>query len=200
MPSVPPARRTLIRLALLALSMLVLAAPADAATSCAYTNVQPVFSPWLDPAMYTPFPGSNFEHGASGWSWGGKANIVPGDSNVALAAGSHAVQIPGGGTAKSPWLCVNATTPSMRFFVRRVSGLGTLRVLGVLNGPSGKISSVIIPVTGGAAWGPSPVVLFPLAFMTVLTTTGYQAQFSFVADAGTTFRIDDIQLDPFKGH
>ena len=54
-----------------------------------------------------------------------------------------------------------------------------LRVQGVLNGPSGKISSV---------------------FTTVLATGGFQAQFLFIADAGTTFRIDDVQLDPFKGH
>jgi hypothetical protein len=159
-----------------------------------------VFSPWLDLAQYTPFPGSDFEHGASGWSWGGQANIVSGDGNTALATGSHAVQIPGAGTAKLPWLCVNVTTPSMRFFVRRVSGTGSLRVQGVLNGPSGKVSSVMTLVTADGAWRPSPIVLFPPAFMTLLSTTGYQAQFLFVADAGTTFRIDDVQIDPFKGH
>jgi len=52
-------------------------------------SAQEVFDFVLDPAQYTPFPGSTFEHGASGWSWGGKANIVAGDGNVALAAGSH---------------------------------------------------------------------------------------------------------------
>ena len=36
--------------------------------------------------------------------------------------------------------------------------------------------------------------------MTLLNSTGYQAQFLFVADPGTTFRIDDVHLDPFKGH
>ena len=74
----------------------------------------------------TPFPGSAFESGASGWSWNGGANIVNGDSNVALGMGSHAAQIPGGGQAKSPWLCVSATTPSMRFFIRRTAGTGFL--------------------------------------------------------------------------
>jgi hypothetical protein len=194
-----PTPKALLRIALLALPLLA-AAPADAATSCDYTNLKPVFSPWLDLAQYTPFPGSDFEHGASGWSWGNKANIISGDGNRALNAGTHAVQIPGSGTAKSPWLCVNATTPSMRFFVRRTSGTGVLRVQGVLNGPSGKISSVFTTVVTDGVWRPSPVVLFPLAFTTVLATGGFQAQFLFIADAGTTFRIDDVQLDPFKGH
>jgi hypothetical protein len=195
-----PARKMLVRVALLALPMLLVAAPAQAGTLCNYTNTQPVFSPWLDLAQYTPFPGSAFETGASGWSWNGGANIVGGDSNRALNAGTHAVQIPGGGQAKSPWLCVSATTPSMRFFVRRTAGLGALRVQGILNGPSGKISSIAITMLAGSTWQPSPVVLFPPAFTTILMTGDYKAQFFFIADAGSTFRIDDIQLDPFKGH
>jgi len=99
-----PARKMLVRLVLLALPTLLVAAPAQAGTLCNYTNTQPVFSPWLDLAQYTPFPGSAFETGASGWSWNGGADIVGGDSNRALNAGTHAVQIPGGGQAKSPWL------------------------------------------------------------------------------------------------
>jgi len=195
-----PARKMLVRLVLLALPTLLVAAPAQAGTLCNYTNTQPVFSPWLDLAQYTPFPGSAFETGASGWSWNGGADIVGGDSNRALNAGTHAVQIPGGGQAKSPWLCVSATTPSMRFFVRRTAGLGALRVQGILNGPSGKISSIAITMLAGITWQPSPVVLFPPAFTTILMTGDYKAQFFFIADAGSTFRIDDIQLDPFKGH
>ena len=181
-------------------AMVMLVPTAGAATSCAYTQTSTVFMPWLDLAQYTRFPGSAFESGASGWSWGGGAKIVTGDSNLALAAGSHAVQVPGSGTAKSPWVCVNVTTPSMRFFVRRVSGSGSLKVNGVLNGPNGKVSSLVTTVVAGTSWRPSPVVLFPPALMTLLNSTGYQAQFLFVADPDTTFRIDDVHLDPFKGH
>ena len=43
-------------------------------------------------------------------------------------------------------------------------------------------------------------MLFPLAITSVLLTGDFQAQFFFVADPGTTFRIDDVQLDPYKGH
>jgi len=199
MLSVPPVRRFALLLVISALAFGA-AAPAQAGTVCNYPNVQPVFSPWLDPAMYTPFPGSAFESGASGWSWNGGANIVTGDSNAALNRGTHAVQIPGSGQAKSPWLCVSAATPSMRFFIRRTAGTGALRVQGILNGPNGKISSIAMTMTADATWRPSPVVLFPLAFTTILMTGDYKAQFFFIADPGSTFRIDDVQLDPFKGH
>jgi hypothetical protein len=198
MSSLPPVRRIALLLALFALA-LVFAAPAQAGTLCNYTNTSAVFMPWLDVAQYTPFPGSGFEHGAEGWSWKG-ATIVGVDDNTALASGSHAVEIPGGGNARSPWLCVSATTPSMRFFVRRVSGTGNLHVQGVLNSSTGKISSLVATVPATGSWAPSPVVLFPPAFLTVLSTADFKAQFTLIADAGTTFRIDDIQLDPFKGH
>jgi hypothetical protein len=180
-----------------AAALLPTAASAQAA-SCSFTSAAPLFSPWNDPAPYVPFQGSSFENGASGWSWGGKANIVKGDGNVALTAGTHAANIPGSGTAKSPWLCVNATTPSLRFFIRRISGTGNLHVQGVLNGPAGKVSSIITTMSADSTWKPSPIVAFPLAFMAALSAGDLQAQFLFVADAGTVFRIDDIHLDPFK--
>jgi hypothetical protein len=95
---------------------------------------------------------------------------------------------------------VDATTPSMRFFVRRTSGSGALTVQGVLKAPDGKTLPVFASITAGTTWAPSPVVLFPPAVMTILLAGNYQAQFVFTAGAGTTFRIDDVQLDPYKGH
>jgi hypothetical protein len=197
-----PHRRSPYKLVLSAAvaAALLPVAAAQAGTACSSAAPAPVFAPWSDTAQYIPFPGSSFEHGASGWSWGGKANIVSNAGNMALMAGSHAVNIPGAGTAKSPWLCVNAATPSMRFFVRRVSGTGNLRVQGVLNSPSGKISTIIMTLAADETWQPSPVLVFPPVFMAPLsaTTGDLHAQFLFIADAGSVFMIDDVHLDPFK--
>jgi hypothetical protein len=166
------------------------------AASCSYTNVTEVFAPWQDNAGYTPFQGSSFESGASGWSWGNGAKIVSGDSNTLLGgAGDHSVAIPGGGAARSPWLCVNSSTPSMRFFVRRTSGTGNLTVKFLLSS-GGKQATTITTISGSTAtWQPSPVVAFPPVL--TASTTGVNAQFHFVADSGSTFRIDDIELDPY---
>jgi hypothetical protein len=145
--------------------------------------------------MYTPFPGSTFEHGASGWSWDNKAAIVAGDSNPMLGSvGTHSVQIPSGGTARSPWVCVNSATPSMRFFVRRVSGSGSLIINGVEHSDKKQLTT-ITRITAGSSWQPSAVVAFPAVF--TASDTGLQAQFQFTADPGTVFRIDDIELDPY---
>jgi hypothetical protein len=191
--------RTLFRIAVLAsAAWIVSGIPAGSAmaASCAYTQTSTLFSQWNDANLYTPFQGSTFESGASGWSWGGGANIVNGDGNTLLSATStHSVQIPGGGTAKSPWLCVNSYTPSMRFFVRRVSGTGDLRVRGLIASGGSQLTTVTTIADATSVWSPSDVVSFPPTF--TATTTGVNVQIQFVADAGTTFRIDDVELDPY---
>jgi hypothetical protein len=166
------------------------------AASCAYTSTSTVFSPWGDTSFYAPFQGSTFESGAGGWSWGGGAKIVNGDSDGLLStSGTHSVQVPGGGTARSPWLCVNSYTPSMRFFVRRVAGSGDLTVKGLISSGGSQLTSLTTVSDATDAWRPSAVVDFPLTF--TASTTGVNVQIQFVADSGTTFRIDDVELDPY---
>jgi hypothetical protein len=180
-------------------ALAVSASPALAGTTaCSGATTSPVFSPWGDAALYTPFKGAGFESGASGWSWGGKANIVAGDDATLVGAiGTHAVDIPGGGLAKSPWLCVDSTMPSMRFMVRRVSGTGDLTVKGTLAG-TGFSAAIVTTVAGTATWQPSAIVYFPSVFTTLVANGGLNAQFQFVADAGTVYRIDDVYMDPYK--
>jgi hypothetical protein len=178
-----------------AASLGVAATPAKAA-SCSYTQPTQLFATWQDYAGYVPFQGSAFENGASGWSWGNGAKIINGDSNPLLGSfGSHSVEVPGGGTARSPWLCVNSTTPSMRFFIRRVSGTGNLTIRGLVNSSGNQLVTITTVTGADASWQPSPVVTFP-ALLTA-STTGVNAQFQFTADPGTSFRIDDIELDPY---
>jgi hypothetical protein len=192
-------RRTLVCFSLLAASVWIgsgVSAATAMAASCTYAGATPLFTPWQDYAAYVPFQGSTFENGASGWSWGSGAKIVTGDNNPLLAtAGSHSVQIPGGGTARSPWLCVNSNTPSMRFFIRRVSGTGNLTIKASVNSGAKQVTTITAIADTTANWEPSPVVVFP----TLLTasTTGVDAQIQFTADPGTIFRIDDVELDPY---
>jgi hypothetical protein len=160
--------------------------------SCGY-QAAPFFSAWNDPGLYAPVQGSSFESGASGWSWNNKANVIAGDTSPLLGvAGSHAVAIPGSGAAKSPWICVDGTTPSMRFAVRRVTGNGNLTVTATLSGS--KVVTTVATITGESAWQPSPVVVLPGWGL----TGSLKAQFLFVADPGTVYRIDDVYIDPLK--
>jgi|SRR6476660_496803 len=169
---------------------------AASAASCNYTQTSELFAPWQDYGAYTAFQGGGFENGASGWSWGNGAKIVGGDSNPLLASlGTHSVEVPGGGTARSPWMCVNASTPSLRFFLRRVSGSGNLTVKGVVSSGTNKITTLTTISGASGSWQPSPVVAFP-PFLTA-SATGTNVQFQFTADPGTVFHVDDVWLDPY---
>jgi len=62
-------------------------------SSCDDQPLSKPFMPWLDVANYTPLPGGDFEHGASGWKLSGGA---------AVAAGNETYQVSGPGDARSP--------------------------------------------------------------------------------------------------
>ena len=64
------------------------------------TNL-PVFAPWGDYSLYYFAPNGGFESGSDGWTLGGGAAVVSqGNEPWYLGgAGSHALQIPAGGTA-----------------------------------------------------------------------------------------------------
>jgi hypothetical protein len=195
MPSVRP--HVIAVVATLVACVVAANIPATAsAASCSYTQTSNVFAPWGDAGTYAPFQGASFESGASGWSWGNGARIVGGDSNTLLpSAGTHSVEVPGGGTARSPWMCVNSSTPSMRFFLRRVSGTGNLTVNGVVSSGVDKVTTLITISAASDTWQPSPIVVIP-PFLTA-SATGINVQFQFTADAGTVFHIDDVELDPY---
>jgi hypothetical protein len=191
-------RKHLIAVAVGVTSLGLGASPALAATSCAGTTTTTTFSAWGDPNQYIPFKGSSFESGASGWSWLNKANITVGDDNSVLPGviGSHAVELPAGGTAKSPWTCVDSTRPSLRFFFRRLSGTGNLTVSSTVSGLM--TLTTVASFSGDGSWEPSPIVTFPQVMTDLTAGTAINAQFQFTADPGTVYRIDDIYLDPFK--
>ncbi len=159
---------------------------------CAAATSTPIFASWGDLNLYSPFQGSTFEQGAQGWSWGGGSNIVAGDDDHLLSdVGSHAVQIPAGGTAKSPHMCVDSTMPSMRFFIRRVSGTGNLNVTATMDG-SGGVATTVAAISGTPSWAPTAPLVFPVAVV------GSNVQFLFTADRGSAFRIDDVLVDPYR--
>ncbi|HEY2868057.1 MAG TPA: hypothetical protein VGJ11_01035 [Gaiellales bacterium] len=184
-------------IAALVASVALAGSPPDAsAASCNYTQLSQVFAPWGDYSAFTPFQGSTFENGASGWSWGNGAKIVAVDSNPLLGAtGTHSVELPGGATARSPWMCVNSSTPSLRFFVRRVSGTGSLTVTGLVNSGGSTLTTLYTVSGSGSSWQPSPIVVFP-PYLTA-SITGINVQFRFTAAPGTAFHIDDVELDPY---
>jgi len=183
------------RLGLTVAAFAVVAFNAQAASaSCGYSGTQ-VFQPWGDTSLYTPVPGSSFESGSPGWVFDENSRLITNDSSPLLGiAGSRSLEVGGSrhGELHSPQICVDATTPSMRFFLRRVSGSGSLTVNSVLSGS--QIETTVATFAGASAWAPSASVVFPNWGLTGNLT----AMFKFETDAGTVYRIDDVYIDPYR--
>jgi hypothetical protein len=166
-------------------------------TTCAQSAEYP-FAPWGDLSPYTLAPNGDLSKGSTGWSLAG-ARIV--GENNSLRAGVNSVLIPAGASATSPAACVKLADPASRFFLRRVSGTGKLRVditykslLGLVT-----LTGNLGYVTADGNWQPSPK--YGHVLHNVLGTLGLNSglsasiRFKFTAIGGN-YLVDDLYVDP----
>jgi hypothetical protein len=167
----------------------------DACDNAALT--QP-FAPWGDTSPYKLVPGGSFQNGAAGWSLTGGARIVAGGEpfNATGAGGSESVAIPAGGSAQSPFTCVNAAYPTFRFFARNNGLLSTVLVQVVYRVPL--LGQVAVPVGAVALsghWAPSLPMLTASVVTGLLSQGTAQVALRFTALTGDS-QIDDVFVDP----
>jgi hypothetical protein len=185
----------------------VTARPANAALGVACPDpASQVFRPWGDWASYALVPNGGFENGASGWAVSGGARVVDGnESFYARNSGDDSsLSLPAGGSVISPPMCISLLNSKMRFFVANAGNPGArLKVQVLYNGGVGALLSIVTKllglsdvgyVTAGAAWQPSEQVGMLSGALPLLTSS---VQFRFTAvDAGGSWQIDDVYLDP----
>jgi len=156
----------------------------------------PVFAPWGDWAGYYYAPNGGLENGTTGWALSGGAAVVTQNNEPWFLSGfgSHALQIPTGGTAALN-VCYGLTYPGVRFFVAGQNGPAVVHVRVV----SRSLLGVLSVLDGGtfradAGWAPSPKIstLFS-ALAAPLGSKTMQLQFS--VESGTA-QIDDVFVDP----
>jgi hypothetical protein len=95
-------------------------------------------------------------------------------------------------------MCVDSTMPSMRFFIRRVSGTGSLTISGTLSGGKGKDSATLATMSATTSWAPTPTLVFPTDLAAAVGSGSLGVQFLFTASPGSAFRIDDVEMDPYR--
>ncbi len=167
----------------------------DACDNAALT--QP-FAPWGDTSQYKLVPGGSFETGSAGWTLAGGARIVGGSEpfGAAGSVGAASVQIPAGGSAQSPFTCVDAAYPTFRFFGRNQGLLSTMLVSVVYRLPL--LGQVAVPVGAVALsgnWAPSLPMLTASVVTGALSKGTTQVALRFTALTGRS-EIDDVFVDP----
>jgi hypothetical protein len=163
--------------------------------NCGTTS--PVFMPWGDFESYYFAPNGGFENGSNGWSLANGAAVVVQQNEPWYLSGfgSHALQIPAGGSA-SITVCYGTTYPGARFFVAGIGGNATVHVRVVAHSLLGVLSVLDGgSFTAGQGWTPSPKIstLFS-ALAAPLGTKTMELQISVTSG---TAQIDDLFVDPF---
>lgn len=204
-------RRILVSLSALAAGALLSAGSAQATpilsalTTCpAQTMVQP-FTPWGDSGSYTLPAGGGFEPGTMPWITAGPAAIASGNEPYDVSgnrADAHSLNLPAGSSAISPPVCVTLIYPWMRFFAQNTgSAGGSLQVEVEYVGLLGGVHWLqIASLTGSGAWnltGQIPLLVNTLSVLSLSGQTPVAFRFTPVG-TGSSWRIDDVYIDPYR--
>jgi hypothetical protein len=190
---------------------IALAAPANAAAdggvgACPSSAYEQPFALWLDFASYVLAPNGGLEAGGSGWSLGGGAAVVAENESYYVhgARDTKSLSLPSGSSATTSSMCVDATSPDLRFFARNSGSLlSTLKVEVLYTDALGQPRALPVAVlAAGSTWQPT----LPVAFLTNLTapplvtdgTTSVAFRFT-PQGSWSGWKVDDVYLDPFKG-
>jgi hypothetical protein len=176
------------------------AAQADliSTSACDGATLAQPFAHWGDSSSYKLVPGGDFENGAGGWRLTGKARTVSGSDpfGVTGSVGSGSLSLPAGSSAQSPYTCVNAAYPTLRFMVDQSGLLSSTLVQVVYTVPG--LGEVAIPVGASAlsgSWRPSLPMLTASAVPGVVSDGTAQVALRFTQLTGSA-QIDDVFVDP----
>jgi hypothetical protein len=176
------------------------AAPAGAAListgACDEAKLTQPFARWGDSSTYELAPGGDFEGSLAGWTLSGGAARVAGSEPYATtgAAGAYSLALPAAASAQSPYVCVNASYPTFRFFARG-GLLSTVVVQVVYKTLLGPVALPLGTALPGGAWQPTAPMLTGSLVGALLTGGTAQAALRFTALIGSS-RIDDVFVDP----
>jgi hypothetical protein len=171
-----------------------------ALTDCGAQATTNPFSAWGDEADYFLAPGGDFSS-SDRWTLNDHAS-VDGD------AGDGALTLEDGGEALSPVLCVTADLPTIRFFARNDGGAedSRLEVSVVYEAPDGAVKRLkVARLRSGDDWQPAIAVPIYINSMAAFAGDGtapvvIQFRATGVKSKRGRWQVDDLYVDPFKGH
>jgi hypothetical protein len=176
-------------------------APAGAALinsgTCPATTLSHPFAAWGDSSSYEAVPGGNFEGSLAGWSLTGGAARTTGSEpyGVTGTVGQSSLLLPAGATAQSPPVCVDASDPTFRFFVRNNSLLSSVAVQVVYPTLLGPVALPLGAATLSPTWRPTLPMLTGSLAGALLNGGTTKLSLRFTALLGSS-QIDDVFVDP----
>lgn len=197
----PRVRKAAARI-VVATGLAVFAGTGAALASCTTPPVSTPFSQWGDTSSYFAAPGGSFEGTADevGWTLSG-ASLSAGNEpfDAGDPAGTQSLTIGAGGSATSPYFCVDNTMPDLRFFAQQLAPGGDLNVEALVQGSDGVTPVAVGDLADGtmSSWAPTP----PLAGNSGSLPDGRTVQVAlrFSVPAGSaSWQMDDVYIDPYR--
>jgi hypothetical protein len=180
----------------------VFASSGVAFASCPVQSLSSPFSHWGDANSYFPVPGGSFEGTSDqvGWTLSG-ANLTAGNEPFYVdgSGDSQSLTISGGGSATSPYFCVDNTMSSLRFFAQEATAGSDLQVQALVQTPSGLQTVQVADLADGSmsSWAPSDPITGDTSSLQDGDTVMVALQFS-VPQAAGSWQLDDVYVDPYR--
>ena len=181
----------------------VFAVPGIALASCPAQPVSTPFSQWGDNNSYFLIPGGSFEGTSDqvGWTLS-NASLTQGNEPFYVndSGDSQSLTISGGGSATSPFFCVDNTMGSMRFFAQEASAGAGLRVLALVQNSDGSVTTVPIGhlLDGSmSSWAPTAPITGNTSGLSDDQTLSVALEFT-VRPSAASWQIDDVYVDPYR--
>jgi hypothetical protein len=170
--------------------------------TCQTPPISTPFSQWGDNNDYFLAPGGSFEGTADqvGWTLS-NASLTSGNEPFSVndSGDSQSLTIAGGGSATSPFFCVDNTMSSLRFFAQQVSAGGGLRVQALVQTSTGvnTVSLARLVDDSVPGWSPSAPIAADTSSLADGQTVMVALQFTVRAPAAS-WQIDDVYVDPYR--
>jgi hypothetical protein len=181
------------------------AAFASAGPPSASCQAQPVTTPfaqWGDTSSYFLVPGGSFEGTPAqvGWSLS-DASLSAGNApfQVGGATDDQSLTINGGGSATSPFFCLDSAMPDLRFFARQTAPGSNLDVQAVVRIGHHELAVPLASLADGSlpAWAPVPQILLQGRLLPRWIRIPVALRFVVPSRQGS-WQLDDVYVDPFR--
>lgn len=170
--------------------------------TCQTPPISTPFSQWGDTNSYYLAPGGSFEGTADqvGWTLS-DATLTPGNEPFYVDApgDSQSLTIDGGGSATSPYFCVDNTMASLRFFAQQVTSGSDLQLQALVQTANGPQTVSLTDLADGSmpSWAPTQPIVGDATGLPDGQTVQVALQFSVPASSGA-WQIDDVYVDPWR--
>ncbi len=180
----------------------VLASTGAASAACPAQPVATPFQQWSDANNYFLVPGGSFEGSSDdvGWSLD-NASLTSGNESFQVNSGddSQSLTIDAGGSATSPYFCVDNTMSSLRFFAQQLDGGSDLQVDALVQR---RYRVIVVPLADLAdgsmpAWAPTDPIDGGAGALADSHTISVALRFTAPSATGS-WQIDDVYVDPYR--